>query len=141
MNFSERERQTLEGLANVLIPACDGMPSASEAGVGREGLNLVLQARPDLAPTLHALAQAADHCSPESFVADLPARHPDWFAALTEAVPAAYFFNEEVRRALGYHGQGPIAIDPDANRQDEPLLEPVRQRGPIYRPTPPSHGP
>ena len=50
VNALDRER--LGALADVLVPAAAGMPSATEAGVHREGLDRVLAARPDLEPVL-----------------------------------------------------------------------------------------
>ena len=48
MNFDPAQRAVLAGLADVLIPAGDGMPSASAAAVAEEGLNQVLAAVPSL---------------------------------------------------------------------------------------------
>ena len=58
MNALDRER--LGALADVLVPAAAGMPSATEAGVHREGLDRVLAARPDLEPVLVRVLAAAD---------------------------------------------------------------------------------
>ena len=55
MTFDEDERAILASLADVLIPAGDGFPSASEAGVAGEGLDQVLAFRPDLATALKSI--------------------------------------------------------------------------------------
>ena len=55
MSFDSEERAVLAGLADVLIPAGEGFPSASDAGVAREGLDQVLAFRPDLADGLERL--------------------------------------------------------------------------------------
>jgi hypothetical protein len=53
-----------------------------------------------------------------------------------EVVAGAYFMNPQVRQAIGYHGQTPLPIPPDADYLADGLLESVIRRGPIYRPTP-----
>jgi len=51
-------------------------------------------------------------------------------------VTAAYFMNPDVRKAVGYTGQGPSPLDPRVDYMEDGLLESVIKRGPIYRPTP-----
>ena len=50
MTFDSNERAVLAALADVLIPAAEGFPAASQAGVAGGGLDAVLSFRPDLAP-------------------------------------------------------------------------------------------
>ncbi|MCI0738061.1 MAG: gluconate 2-dehydrogenase subunit 3 family protein, partial [Gemmataceae bacterium] len=59
MNFDAQERALLGQLADVLIPAGEGMPSASEAGVAAEGLDAVVAVRPDLIECLKTVLKAA----------------------------------------------------------------------------------
>ena len=125
----------LADLADVLIPAGEGLPSASEAGVARDGLDQVLSFRPDLADELKRLIAAARRSPPAAFVADLQQTDPAGFALLAELVPGAYFLNPRVREALGYRGQTARPIDPRSDL-DEELLQSVIDRGPIHRPTP-----
>ena len=47
--FTADERRVLERVGDVLIPAGEGMPSASAAGLGDGLLDALLRARPDLA--------------------------------------------------------------------------------------------
>jgi hypothetical protein len=116
----------LDALADQLIPAEDGMPSASEAGATGRWLEAVLEARPDLRAPLEAL-------DGEQPIATLPERDPAGWAALTSAVVAAYYFNPEVRERIGYAGQQAIPLGaPD----HEELLASVQARGRVYRPTP-----
>jgi hypothetical protein len=104
-------RERLAQLADALIPAEDGMPSASEAGATGRWLEAVLRARPDLR-------------------APVENREPD---ALTSAIVAAYYLNPDVRHRIGYAGQLALPLGPPDH---EELLESVRARGPLYRPTP-----
>ena len=131
-------RATLAGLADVLIPAGDGMPSASEAGSHEAGLDAVLHARPDLGPPLAALLAGAGRQEPAALVERLPDEDPAAWDVLTTVVPAAYFFNDDVRRRIGYAGQRAVPIDADASPDylEDGLLDSVVARGTIYRPTP-----
>jgi len=136
MSFSTEDRTTLAALADVLIPAGGGFPSASEAGASGEGLDLVLAARPDLAEPLSRILEAARGRPAAAVVAELRASNPEAFGVLAEVVPGAYFMNAAVRKALGYAGQDARPLDPERDTVDRSLLEPVLRRGPIYRPTP-----
>jgi hypothetical protein len=136
MIFNAAERAILAALADVLIPAGEGFPSASEAGVAGEGLDQVLSVRPDLSAGLKQLLASATGQPPAGMVSNLRTENPTAFGILTEVVPAAYFLNPEVRTRLGYHGQTPRAIDPRPDYLEDGLLQSVIDRGPIYRPTP-----
>ena len=136
MSFDADERAVLAALADILIPASEGFPSASEAGVAAEGLDQVLSFRPDLASGLKSLLASSRGRPPAEVVAELEKNDPAGFGLLTEIVPGAYFLNPQVRANLGYTGQGPKPIDPHPDYLDHGLLQSVLDRGPIYRPTP-----
>lgn len=131
--MTELDRDTLAKLADELIPAADGMPSASEAGATGALLDEVLRVRGDLEEPLSALTAAAAGRDPAAEVARLRAEQPAHFEALTTAVAGGYFMSEEVREKLGYHGQEALALEDD---HDPALLQPVIDRGTIFRPTP-----
>src|SRR5947209_227983 len=136
MNFDPTQRTVLAALADVLIPAADGMPSASAAAVAEEGLNQVLAAVPSLGPSLADVLAKAKGRDPAEFIANLARTDPSAYGVLTEVVTTAYFMNPEVRKAVGYTGQGPSPLDPRVDYMEDGLLESVIKRGPIYRPTP-----
>ena len=136
MTFDETERTVLAGLADVLIPAGEGFPSASEAGVATVGLDRVMASRPDLAVGLKKLLTSARTRPPAEVIAELQRNDPTSFGLLAELVPGAYFLNEQVRAKLGYRGQGPRPMDPHPDYLDDGLLQSVIDRGPVYRPTP-----
>ncbi len=118
----------LDALADHLIPAEDGMPSASEAGAVGEWLDTVLAARPDFeAPLAGVAASTWD-------LESLPERDPAGWTALTAAVVAAYYMNPDVCERVGYAGQQAIPLPAEPDYED--LLESVRERAPVYRPTP-----
>jgi hypothetical protein len=132
------DRERLGELADALIPAGSGMPSATEAGAVGEWLDAVLGARPDLAVPLAGVTAAAAGMEPAEAIAALPTHDPAAWAAFTTAVPAAYFMNSDVRERLGYPGQQAVPIDADAapDYLEDGLLESVQARPPVYRPTP-----
>jgi hypothetical protein len=129
-------RDTFAGLADVLVPAGGGLPSASQAGAAGPFLDAVLAARPDLGEQLAALLARAAGRDPRAVVAELRADDPAGFEVLAVAVPGAYFLNPEISAAFGYHGQEAVPIDPDAPPDwlQDGLLDSVKGRGPIYRP-------
>jgi hypothetical protein len=134
--FDPAQRAVLAGLADVLIPAGDGMPSASTGAVAQEGLDQVLAAVPSLGPGLADVLARAKGRDPAEVVASLARTDQAAYGILTEVVTAAYFLNPEVRKAVGYMGQGPSPLDPRVDYMEDGLLEAVIKRGPIYRPTP-----
>ena len=136
MTIENKDRSTLAGLADVLIPASAGFPSASQVGVAAEGLDQVLAVRPDLAKPLKGILQSAKGRNPAEVVAQLQDENPASFAALAEIVAGAYFMNPQVRVAIGYHGQVPQPLASRPDHLNDGLLQPVTDRGPIYRPTP-----
>jgi hypothetical protein len=136
VSFNPDQRAVLAGLADVLIPAGDSMPSASAAAVAGQGLDQVLAAVPSLGESLADVLAGAKDREPAEVVANLARTDPSAYGILTEVVTAAYFMNPDVRKAIGYAGQGPSPIDPREDYVEDGLLESVIKRGPIYRPTP-----
>jgi hypothetical protein len=136
VSFDPSLRAVLTGLADVLIPAGDGMPSASAAGVAEEGLNQVLAAVPSLEASLADVLARATGREAAEVVVSLARTDPAAYGILTEVVTAAYVMNLDVRKAVGYTGQGPSPLDPRVDYMEDGLLESVIKRGPIYRPTP-----
>ena len=127
------DREALGGLADALIPAADGMPSATEAGTTGALLDEVLRVREDLEAPLATLTEAAAGRDPSAEIARLQAEAPELFEALTTAIAGGYFMSDDVRERLGYPGQQALELEDD---HDPALLQPVIERGTIYRPTP-----
>ena len=135
MSLSDHRRAQLGAIADELIPAGSGMPSASEAGVAGRYLDEVLAARPDLAEPLEAALAAVEGAADP--IAALRADAGAW-GVITAVVPAAYFLNPQMRAAIGYPGLEARPIDPEAapDYLDDGLLDSVVSRGAVYRPTP-----
>jgi hypothetical protein len=134
MELSSEERRIFGMLADQLIPAGDGFPSASEAGVADEGLDQVLAVRPDLVDPLKSLLLRVKERAPTEFLDELRANDPVAFGVLAEVVPGAYFLNRDVRARLKYDGQSSRPIDRREDYLEDGLLQSVIDRGPIYRP-------
>jgi choline dehydrogenase-like flavoprotein len=118
----------LAPLADALIPAAGGMPSASEADATGKWTERALAARPDLAAGFARALEAAD-------VESLQKDDPEAFAALAEIVSGAYYMNVKVRKKIGYPGQKSNPPFPDeAEYYLEGLLpereEPLPERTP-----------
>lgn len=134
--MTPEERLVLARLADELVPAAGGMPAASEVGLAGRWIDRALKARPDLLPLLQrALARVRDGDvdAPALAVGD-----PEAFRAALLLVTGAYYMHPKVRKLIGYPGQRPTPIYPDEAEHDlrDGLLDPVIERGPIFRPAP-----
>ena len=136
MNFDANERAVIGALADVLIPAGEGFPSAIDAGVGERGLDEVLCCRPELLEPLKQLVASASGRGPSEFLDKLKRNDPLAFDLFADFVGGAYFLNASMREKLGYGGQTAQPIDPRPDYLDDGLLQSVIDRGPIYRGTP-----
>jgi len=136
MTFDAAQRASLAALSDVLIPAGDGFPSASQAGIAAEGLDQVISFQPGIAAGLMNVLEKSKARPPAEVVAELQKNDPAAFGVLAELVAGAYFLNPLVRARLGYTGQGPHPIDPHPDYLDGGLLQSVLSRGPVYRTTP-----
>jgi hypothetical protein len=129
-------REWLAVVADELIPAGAGMPSAGEVDVAGRQLDLVLAARPDLLAGLEEAHRLAGALRPPEVLGALP---EDGAAreALLLVVAGGYYSSPVVTRLLGYTGQTPEPVRADTYPAyvEEGLLDRVIARGPLYRPT------
>lgn len=137
-HFDADARARLAALADALIPAGDGMPSASEAGVAGEWLDAIVAAEPSFGPALASVLAAADVSDPAGELRRIETTDPAGWGTLTTVVAGAYFLNPAIAEKVGYPGRRAIPVDADPNPDwlEDGLLESVASRGPIYRPTP-----
>ena len=136
--FDTEARARLAALADALIPAGEGMPSASEAGVAGEWRDAVIAAEPGFGPALASVLEAADVSDPAGELRRIETTDPAGWGTLTTVVAGAYFLNPEIAQRVGYPGRRAIPIDADAEPDwaQDGLLASVKARGPVYRPTP-----
>jgi hypothetical protein len=140
--ISSEQRERFARLADEMIPAAPGMPSATAAHADSSGLDAVLSSRPDLAEPLRAaLDELASAPAPDGVDSALALiRSPGYehaWGILSSVVSSAYFLNPDVCAALGYPGQEAIPVDEQPDDIDPQQLAQVRERGAVYRPTPP----
>lgn len=129
-------RSTLARVADVLIPAAEGMPAASEVNVSGAWLEHLLLVRPDLTAPLAGILKGLEERDPEKAVRLLERDDPKAFDALLFVVAGAYFMADRVRATLGYPGQEALTLDVFSELSlyiEEGLLDPVLARGHIYR--------
>ena len=131
--LDDRERATFAGIADHLIPAVDGMPSAAEV-VDDGRLAFVLRARPDLADPLKAALR-------EELGADVSARlakladEPTNLSALQLSIVGGYYTDERVRELIGYPGQMALELRSWEYPAylEEGLIDAVLARGAVWR--------
>jgi hypothetical protein len=129
-DLTPQDRERFAEVADVIIPPGEDMPSASQAGVPGEGIDRVLRHRPDLRDVIDmTLTWAPADIRPR--LQTMEVSDPSRFAALLEAVSAAYFLDEDVSQRLGYRRREEVAIVFDEDLDD--LVTTVRSRGQAYR--------
>jgi hypothetical protein len=132
-SLSAEERTTFAAIADHLIPAAHGMPSAAEV-VSDDRLRFVLRARPDLADPLRAALRpelGADVAERLARLADEPTN----LSALQLAIVSGYYTDKRVRELIGYPGQMAIEIRSWEYPiyLEEGLIDAVLARGPVWR--------
>jgi hypothetical protein len=129
-------RDRLRRFADALIPEAHGMPSASAVGVADRQLDRVLRARPDLATPLARGVAAVDPEDRDGSLERLRSDDREAHDALLLVVAGGYYIDQDVRRRLGYDGQKPVEVRPEIipNYVEEGLIEPLLERGPVFRP-------
>jgi hypothetical protein len=131
--LSPTERATLAAVADHLIPAAHGMPSAADV-VTDDRLDFVLTHRPDLADPLKASLRpelGSDLTNRLQALSSEPAN----LAALQLAIVAGYYTDRRVRELIGYPGQEAIEVKSWLYPEylEEGLIDAVMARGPVWR--------
>ena len=141
--FPDAERRAaFAALADALIPAAHGMPSAGTV-VDDARVGFVLGARPDLADPLWAALDPDLGDRPATRIETLEHERPDLLAVLQLVVVAGYYADPAVREMIGYPGQTarPVQALDFPPYIAEGLLDRVIERGPIWRDPSPSTAP
>ena len=132
--LSEAERALLAPVADHLIPAAHGMPSAADV-LTDDRLRFVLNARPDLLePVRRALAAGAGD-DPQARVDTLAGSDPAALGALQLLIVGGYYTDKRVRDLIGYPGQEALTIRSweVPAYLDEGLIDAVLARGAVWR--------
>lgn len=134
--LSDPRRAALNAIGDVLIPAALDMPCFTGAGDVDAMVDHVLALRPELTERLN---QALDRVGADENAAAAAERlnreDPDGLATIGLVASSAYYMMPEVRRIMGYRGQEqrPATADEEHDYMRDNLLQPVIDRGPIYR--------
>lgn len=133
IGLTSAEMATLAVIADHLIPAAHGMPSARDV-LTEDRVRFVLNARPDLAEPIRR-ALAADGDDPAARLAALAGDDPAALGALQLAIVGGYYTDKGVRERIGYPGQEAITIRSweVPAYVDEGLIDAVLARGPVWR--------
>jgi hypothetical protein len=132
--LDEDRRTTFAAVADHLIPAAHGMPTAGDV-VGPARLRFVLRARPDLLEPLRMALRQELGTDPAARLAMLERDEPDHLGALLLVLVGGYYTDKHVRDLIGYPGQLAKKV-PSWRYPDfmaEGLIDPVLARGPIWR--------
>lgn len=128
--LTDTERRIFGQIADVLIPEAAGMPAFSKSGTDPVYLDRVLTLRSELLlPLQDALSKAAEVGDADA----LNLAHPKALGTIGLVASAAYYMVPEIKQLLGYPGQThrPVTEDEEGDYLD--LIQPVVDRGPIYR--------
>jgi hypothetical protein len=132
--FDAGARATFASIADVLIPAAHGMPSAGDV-VGDDRLRFVLRARPDLLEPLRAALRPEIGDDPQARLDALARDEPANLAALQLAIVGGYYTDGRVRELIGYPGQSAIEVHSWEYPAylEEGLIDAMLARGPVWR--------
>ncbi len=141
-DFSDAERETLRAIAGHIIPADTGLslPGADDASIFAD---IVRTARRDQAVLRRAVV-AVDALAPRrlnvlppdeqlTVLTRFRTLHPDLARACEVVTARCYYRDARVMRAIGMEVRPPFPVGFDVEPGGLELLEPVRQRGKIYR--------
>jgi len=135
--LSDQELATLWAVADVLVPATEGMPALRDADARAEWLDRALAADPGLVDDLQRVLAAIQGGDVSATVRGLFVSVRRDFDVLATVVTGTYYLIPQVRRLIGYPGQSrnPPRLE-EAAEQLEDLLEQATSRPSFYRPTP-----
>jgi hypothetical protein len=132
--LADATRARFTAIADRLIPAAHGMPSAAAVVTG-DRLRFVFTARPDLLEPFRTALRPELGEDPASRLTTLERDDPTSLAALQLVLVAGYYTDRRVRELIGYPGQ--VAIEVRSWEVppylEEGLIDALLARGPVWR--------
>lgn len=141
--LSEAQIECLRRIAGHMIPAsaAHGVPGADDAVILADMVRSVGRDGPALATLLRDVDAAAggrlaglDQAAQLVLLTRLRAANPAAFAMLETVVARAYYRDDRVLASIGMEARPPFPRGYELAETDWSLLDPVRERGAIWRP-------
>jgi hypothetical protein len=128
------ERASLAAVADLLIPAAHGMPSAADV-LTDDRLRFVLTARPDLVEPLRTALRAELGDDVGARLDRLASEEPAILYALQLVIVGGYYTDKRVRELIDYPGQMALELRSweVPAYVDEGLIDTVLARGAVWR--------
>jgi hypothetical protein len=141
--FAEQHKQVLALLADLMIPASAGYPSAADPEIFAGALERLGASESIVVQGLAALEELAGANHQQSFAAlseidrsrlieEFKRLQPAFIQVLQAHIVTAYYQDDRVLLALGLPARPPHPGGYDIPATDWSLLEPVRSRKPFY---------
>ncbi|MEO8468053.1 MAG: hypothetical protein ABI573_00125 [Chloroflexota bacterium] len=132
--MDDHARTTFAAIAERLIPAAHGMPSAADV-VNEARLAFVLRSRPDLLEPFLAALRPELGDDPDARLATLGRDEPANLGALQLVLVGGYYTDKRVKQGIGYPGQEAIELRSweVPPYLEEGLIDAVLARGQVWR--------
>lgn len=140
--LSGLEQETLFCVVTHMIPPSRelGLPGAADPGIFADILRSVGRDLPALRRALQLLEEMTagrlnmlPPAEQEALLANFRSAYPDLAGVLEAVTVRCYYRDDRVMASLGMEARPPFPIGFEVPQGDWSLLEPVRQRGKIYR--------
>jgi hypothetical protein len=135
--LEDQQRRTAANLADALCCSTEHpVARPSECPEFQRMLDVALATRVDMFDAvIDVLNEAANVEDAWAWLRALQRERPAVFRPLSSVLAGAYLMIPEIRKQVNYPGQGrnPAPFDQAANELSDGILDPVLERGPIYR--------
>ena len=121
--FSHEQRQRLQELSDLMIPADEGMPGAGDPEIFAGTLETLARHQELVVETLESLES----------LEDVRSIAPDFAQVFQAAVAASYYRDDRVLERLGLPARAPYPQGYEVEKTDWSMLDPVRKRESFYR--------
>tara|TARA_Y100000588_G_scaffold217226_1_gene231109 strand:+ start:1424 stop:1885 length:462 start_codon:yes stop_codon:yes gene_type:complete len=147
LKFTKQQTEVLKCVVDYIIPAKDPMPSASDANAVifiSSAVSISDQSRKSILECLNkidAMAQEKGFSYPrlnqenqKEILLDIEANHNQCFRLIVRETYNSYYTNPMVLKLIGLPGRAPQPLGYELNQASLDILEPVKERGEIWRP-------
>lgn len=142
--FGEDQRAILRGLADLMIPAEEELPSAADPAIFAEIVDRLGERADVVTEALALIESIASGPSGAALAALAPAERlavvsrlraarPAFVSLFESTVAACYYRDDRVLRSLGLPARAPFPAGNAVEPTDWSMLGPVRARQPFYR--------